>query len=261
VLGLASEGVGLLTTLEERIAILDAAGLDYYVILPFTNELSLMPADEYFRTVIVGAIHARHVVVGSGHAFGHGRRGNAESLQTMGEACGMSTTIVPELRVEGHKVSSSYIRALVTCGDVETARTFLGRPYSVEGKVEHGDGLGATFGIPTANVHRHDTRKLLPGTGVYIVRALVGGSAFPGVANIGSRPTVSDLPTIGLEVHFLGVDGDFYGQTVKVEFLQRLRSEQRFASVEELIEQMRSDIDDAKEYFNEHLTNKIIQPT
>jgi riboflavin kinase / FMN adenylyltransferase len=238
------EAVYLLTTVDERLRILEPLGLDLCLVLPFTRDLSLLEAKDFFRDVLFERIGARHIVVGEDHAFGRGRGGRIDELRRLGADAGVAVTVVPALEAEGGKLSSTAIRAALLAGDIPKANRLLGREYSFSGMVRRGDGLGQQLGFPTANVHLDSSKKLLPLPGVYAVSARLDARVLAGMMNIGRRPTVSDQGHISTEVHLFDFDEDLYGRTLEVRMLERIRDERKFSTRDDLIAQLR--LDDAR---------------
>ncbi len=242
-----------LTCLEHRLELFAAAGIEHTVVLEFDELLREMPAERFASEVLVEALGARAFVLGFDSKFGRDRRGTPELLRAMG----FEVTVVEQVVVEQHGVSSTAIREAVELGDLESARHMLGRPVSVLGKVVRGAALGRELGFPTANIDPH--HELEPPGGVYygwvrIVRDANGerpatSPRIRAVANIGSRPTVSPgLPERQrLEAHLLDFSGDLYGATLELQFLGRLRAEQRFPNVAALREQIAADVARARE--------------
>jgi len=249
VIGRKGEPTYLLTSIDERLALLQDTGLDACIVMPFTRDLSVLDASTFFQEYIVRRLHATQVVVGVDHAFGKGRAGNAEALQRLGKSQGVGVVVVSELLMNGVKVSSTAIRASIGKGDVARAHDFLGRPYSLSGIVVRGEGLGSKLGFPTANLELRASNKLLPSNGVYIVQVEIDGTRYDGIMNIGRRPTVSEQMHISLEVHIFTFSGDLYGMHLQVELLERLREEIRFDSPQQLTAQIQSDVDIARAYF------------
>lgn len=247
VIGRRGDPTYLLTTIEERIALLAHAGLDACLVLPFTRDLSILDAETFFEEYIVRKMHARHVVVGVDHAFGRGRSGSAPALQAFGEKRGVDVTVVGEMMLDGIKVSSTAIRKALTEGRVRQATRFLGRPYTMSGVVIRGERLGRSLGFPTANLELSAENKLLPKNGVYIVAVQIGDEIHDGIMNIGRRPTVSKQVHISVEVHIFITSGDLYGRKLHIALLDRLRDEIRFENREQLSAQIRTDITYAKE--------------
>jgi riboflavin kinase / FMN adenylyltransferase len=253
-----SDQVQLLTTIDERIRLLERIDLDVCLVIPFTRDLSLLQADEFFHQVLLGNIGLSHLVVGEDHAFGQGRTGKIAQLTSLAETAGVQLTVVPKLMLEGEKVSSTSIRKSLVNGEIEMANALLGRPYAFTGLVQRGDGLGRTLGFPTANVHVDHANKLIPGHGVYLTEVFIGAEKFTGMMNIGTRPTVAaggELTT--LEVHILDFDRNIYGMSVEVHLLKRIRSEQKFASLDELKTRLDLDRDSARRFVKEQETTKM----
>ena len=234
--------VPLLTTLDERAAVLAELGVERFVILPFTSELSRLSPEAYVEDVLVGDVGLREIVIGYDHRFGRARGGDRSTLERLGARLGFSVDVVPEHSEQGTTVSSSRIRALLTDrGDVAGAARLLGRPYSLAGTVVRGDQRGRTIGFPTANIRLDDDRKLVPRLGVYAVEASLEGRRVGGMMNIGRRPTFEADGATSIEVHLFNFEGDLYGQVLRASLLDRLRDERRFEGVEALAEQLRED--------------------
>jgi riboflavin kinase/FMN adenylyltransferase len=233
----------LLTTPAQKVALLTAAGV-HVVVQPFTREFAAIPAREFVRDYFVERLKVREVVIGHDYRFGYKRQGNIELLQQMGQALGFTVQVVWAVEVEDAVVSSSLIRAMLQLGKVREANRLLGRAYGVAGRVVAGKGRGAkVLGVPTANLVTEN--DLLPSCGIYAVWGIRDGKRLPGVANIGTCPTFGNQE-LTLEVHLLDFTGDLYGETLQVEFVVRLRDEQRFPSIEELAAQIRADMDKAR---------------
>ncbi|MEW5946283.1 MAG: bifunctional riboflavin kinase/FAD synthetase [bacterium] len=230
----------LLTTREEKEALLSGYGLDFACFVPFTVEFARTPAAEFIETTLAGRLKARRVVVGADIRFGHRREGSVPLLEEAGRRFGFEVEVVERVEAEGEAVSSTRIRALLEGGEVEAAAGLLGRDYVVTGEVVRGAGLGARLGIPTANIMTGPF-KLIPGSGVYAVRAGIEGGGSPGVMNIGVRPTVGGGETT-LEVHLMDFRGEIYGKRVTVSFVKRLRDEKKFPSLEKLKRQITRDM-------------------
>lgn len=232
-----------LTSLADRVRFLREAGAAKVVVVPFTRELSQTSAADFARA-LADRLHMRVLLGGPDLALGRGREGTPEVLSRLGQQLGFTVEVVPGLTVAGEDVRSSVIHRLLQEGNVEQARSLLGRPFAVSGPVVHGEGRGQTIGVPTANVAVSEGMTL-PANGVYAVRAEVNGRRYGGAANLGIRPTF-DGQTRSLEVHLFDFSGDVYGQPMRVEFISRLRPEQRFASVGELVQQIQTDLRQAR---------------
>jgi riboflavin kinase/FMN adenylyltransferase len=230
----------LLTTPEQKIDLLAAAGLEAVVVLPFNREFAALPAREFVQRYFLERLRVREVVVGHDYCFGQGREGNIDLLKEMGQQHGFTVQVVWAVEADGAVVSSSLIRALLRLGKVEEAARLLGRPYEVVGRVVPGKGRGGKLlGVPTANIR--PANELLPATGIYAVRVRRGADNLLGAANIGTSPTFEN-GEFSLEVHLLDFSGDLYAETLGVEFVARLREERRFPSIEALAAQIHADI-------------------
>jgi riboflavin kinase/FMN adenylyltransferase len=232
-----------LTTLEERLQLIAGTGVDLALVMAFTLELAGVEPETFVREVILGRLRAHEVVVGDNHTFGRGARGNAALLSAVGAPMGLVTHVVPPLLVDGVVVSSSEIRAVLREGDVGRAARYLGRPYSIAGRVSHGDGRGRTLGFPTANLEPE--RPLLLPRGVYACRADVDGGTHEAVVNVGVRPTFGDN-ALAIEAHLMDMAADLYGRSLQLRFMARLRGERKFAGVDELRAQIARDVEAAR---------------
>jgi riboflavin kinase/FMN adenylyltransferase len=239
----------LLTTLDERIPLLAAQGLDLLVIEPFTAALSRLRAAAFMERVC-DALPLRELWIGWDFVLGHDREGTPAVLRQIGARLGFSVHIIERLATDGPRLSSTAARHALLEGDIDTATTILGRPYHLAGRVVRGDRRGSTIGVPTANLAL-PAGRLVPANGVYVCRAQVAGAWRPAVTNIGVRPTFDGLRRT-VEAHLLEFDGDLYDQPLTLQFLARLRAEHRFASVAELVAQIRRDVVAAQAWFAAH---------
>ncbi|ADU51137.1 FMN adenylyltransferase; riboflavin kinase [Thermaerobacter marianensis DSM 12885] len=235
----------LLGTLEDRLALFAAAGIDRALVMRFDRHLAQTSAEDFARGVLAERLQARAVFVGYNFRFGRGGAGTPEDLERWGSRWGFWTHVVPPVRVGNQVVSSSRVRALLEAGQVEAAAEALGRLYSVAGRVVRGEGRGAGLGFPTANLELA-ANLVLPAPGVYAVWVRHGDALRPGVANLGRRPTFGG-GELRLEVHLLDGAADLYGQVLRVGFARRLREERRFAGPEELVSQIRRDVEAARD--------------
>jgi riboflavin kinase/FMN adenylyltransferase len=241
----------LLTTLDERADLLEAAGLDDLVVQPFTPAFAAWSSLDFVRRGLVEHLNVKRLVIGYDHHFGRNREGTFAHLQEFGPVYGFEVEEIPPHDVEAVRVSSTKIRAALETGDVALAAQWLTRPYFCSGVVAHGARLGRDLGFPTANVGSIDPDKLLPKDGVYAVwverlHPDYRGERLPGVANLGVRPTV-DGSLWQLEAHVLDVPVEnLYGQELRVHFVARLRDEHRFPDTEALKAQISRDADEAR---------------
>ncbi len=239
-----------LLTHKERRKLLEREGIRTVVECPFTPEIITMEAEDFIRKILADRLHAVHVVVGPDFHFGYGRRGDAHLLEQMGEELGFSVEVVPEVEYENEKISSTRIRNCVSEGNMEDASGMLGYPYFVTGQVIHGRHLGRTIGVPTANMIP-GKKKLLPPNGVYCTISKIGDKKYPGITNIGTKPTV-DGQFIGVETYLFSFDGDVYGETEEVRLLHFVRPEKKFDSLELLREQISQDHAVGEAYFRDN---------
>jgi riboflavin kinase / FMN adenylyltransferase len=230
----------LLTTGPERREFLAQTPLDYVLFLRFDRRLAEYSPEEFVRRVLIGRCGMRELVIGHDHGFGRGRSGDVETLRRLGRTDGFAVDVVPAVDVGDQHVSSSRIRRAVAGGDLETAARMLGRPYSVSGQVGQGERRGRLLGVPTINLTDVPPQKLLPPDGVYAVQVEWRGGRAGGMMNQGPRPTFEDGRR-SLEAHLFGFDGDLYGEWVRIEWVERLRDVKRFASVEQLQQQLERD--------------------
>ena len=232
--------VARLTRLRERVAFIQELGIvDVLLVHPFNTAFAQLPAETFIKRVLVDALHARHIVIGDDFRFGQGRQGDFALLKQLGARFDFSVQAAATWELDGERVSSTRIRRHLAERDVAGAARLLGRPFTLCGRVIHGDKRGRQLGFPTANVALH--RRLSPLRGVFAVTAtLPDGTVVDGVANVGTRPTV-DGQDARLEVHLFDFDRDIYGKLVRVAFLHPLRDEQKFNALEELIAQITKD--------------------
>ncbi|MFN2544343.1 MAG: bifunctional riboflavin kinase/FAD synthetase [Actinomycetota bacterium] len=231
----------LLTTLERKIALIEALGVDVLLVLQFTLEFSKTSPEDFVGRFLVESVHAAHVVLGANFRFGHRAQGDLAYLHESGPANGFTAEGVDLLEIHGRRVSSSSIRESLAAGDLDWPRTGLSRRFAVDGRVVRGAGRGTGLGWPTANLETHP-RIQLPAVGVYAGRALSSTGEHVAAINVGSNPTFGEEP-VHIEAFLLDYEGDLLGQDISIEFWQRLRDEVRFDSAEELSEQIADDVE------------------
>jgi riboflavin kinase / FMN adenylyltransferase len=249
----------LLNTFAVKRDLIAALGVSELVVIPFDREFASQEADDFAADVLARRLGAGHVSVGENFRFGRGAKGTAEFLRERPE---FETTVVPLVEVAGETVSSSHIRGLVAAGDVRAAAEFLGGPFVFEGEVVPGDRRGRDLGMPTANMVPDDA-LLAPGHGVYAALAdsdtlrahpaEPGAYGWPAAVSVGVRPTFETGRGLLVEAHLIGFEGDLYGQTMRLAFLERMRGEKRFDSVDALVEQMNRDVAQAEAICREAL--------
>ena len=235
----------LLTTTGTKAALAAQLGVEQLLAIPFTAELARQTPEQFCEEVLVGALDARRVAVGENFRFGRGASGDAESLRARKE---FETVVVPLVEHGGEPVSSSRIRELVSAGKVSAAADLLASPYRLVGDVMPGDARGRELGMPTVNLGL-PPESVIPAPGIYAGRAHgeTLGANVPAAISIGVRPTFEEAGDLRVEAHLIGYEGDLYGETVTLEFLERLRDEVKFDSADELVEQMRKDVQQTRE--------------
>ena len=242
-----------LTRFREKLQALLRFSVARVVCLRFDQALANMPAAAFIRRLLVEGLAVRYLVVGDDFRFGKGRTGDFAMLRAAGNEHGFQVAAMHTFNVDGMRVSSTRIREALAQDDLVTAEKLLGRPYRMCGRVVHGDERGRAIGFPTANIHLH--RDSSPVSGVYAVEVFgLDKEPLAGVANVGTRPTLGGTQS-RLEVHLFDVDSDIYGHYIHVDFLHKLRPEQRFASLEELVNQIRKDAMEARAFHEARRTN------
>jgi riboflavin kinase/FMN adenylyltransferase len=241
------EPVARLSSVREKLRGFDEAGMGQVLLLRFNRALTSMTAEDFIRRVLVDRLNAREVWVGADFRFGHKRSGDVAMLERVGPELGFTARTMPSVLLDGARVSATRVRMLLAAGEFSGAAPLLGRPFVIEGKVEYGKQLGRQLGYPTANIHLRDRSS--PVHGIFAVRVGLGESecSWPGVASLGVRPTVNEVPEPLLEVHLFDFEGDLYGQRMAVEFVAKLRDEQKFDDLDELTVQMAKDARQARE--------------
>ena len=245
----------LLCDLETKLELLAETGVDYAVVVEFTPEQAEVPAETFVRRILVDCLQAKVVVVGADFHFGKGRRGNVETLKSVGGELGYEVVglpLVKHLTGAGEVISSTSIRSALGDGDVEKAHRLLGRPFEARGIVTPGDRRGRTIGFPTANVPTTPDLQV-PSDGVYAAwYQRPDGAQYPAAVNVGKRPTFYEFAERSLiEAHLIGFRGDLYGERARIRFVRRLRGEQRFEDVDDLVAQLRKDVADAAKCLSE----------
>jgi riboflavin kinase/FMN adenylyltransferase len=239
-----SQDLKLLSTIEEKIEMLDRMQVDHLLIIPFTQEFSRLTSEEFINRILVEGIGTKRLVIGHDHRFGRNREGSFEHLRANAAQYGFEVEEIPRQDIEEIGVSSTRIRNALLEGNLPISKEYLGRPYSLKGKVVKGKQLGRTIGFPTANLHVPELYKLIPADGVYAVRAKLQDKFYQGMLNIGVRPTVDGVSR-SIEVHLFDFDQDIYDQVLTLYFEARIRPEQKFAGIEELKNQLSQDKEDS----------------
>ena len=236
----------LLTVGAEKLEVLAESGIDYLVVVPFTEQLRRYSAEQWFELVLVRRYRVRELLIGHDHGVGRGREGDVDVMRDLGARLGVEVDVVEAVTLpDGRAVSSTTIRRAVAGGDLHRAALGLGRPYAVGGHVVAGARRGRVLGFPTINLEPVSPRKLLPPEGVYAVRVQTPRGPFGGMMNLGPRPTFGDA-TVTLEAHLFDAEGDLYGAYVRLEFVERLRDTMRFPDADALRRQLARDEERAR---------------
>jgi riboflavin kinase/FMN adenylyltransferase len=237
-----------LTSLREKLELLQGYGVDRVQVCRFDRNLARMTPDEFIERILRRGLACRYLLIGDDFRFGARRAGDFAMLEQAAGRCGFEVEAMASFRLDGVRVSSTAVREALAAGDLDHARKLLGRDYAISGRVVAGDRLGRELGFPTANIRIRHNRP--PLWGIYAVQVHVPGRAvLPGVASLGTRPTVTSQGKPQLEVHLLDFDDDLYGSHMKVEFLAKFRDEERYADLDALKRQIAQDVENAKDYF------------
>lgn len=232
-----SQDLKLLSTIEEKIDLLEKFGVQHLLLIPFTREFSELSSDEFVQKILIKQIGTKKLVIGYDHRFGKNREGSFEYLQNNSLKFGIEIQEIPKQEIENLTISSTKIRESLSNGDIEVANELLGRHYSFNGIVVKGRQLGRTIGFPTANVQVSETYKLIPSNGVYAVKVFLRNAWYSGMMNIGNRPTVDGIGRTQ-EVNIFDFKDDIYGEKIKVELVSYIRKEIKFNNIESLKEQI-----------------------
>lgn len=237
-----------LTRFREKFLAIQAAGIDKLLVIHFDQAFANISKEDFVEKILIKKLSAKHVIIGDDFRFGKGREGDFLFLKKQGDENGFAVEAMPTLMLDQQRVSSTYVREALSNADHLLAEKLLGRPYSMQGRVVHGDKRGRMIGFPTANIYLH--RPVTAVVGVYAVRMHgLGSRPIEGVANVGIRPTVGGTRSL-LEVHLFDFDGDIYGKYVSVEFCKKIRDEKKFENFDLLREQIWKDAEEARGYFN-----------
>jgi len=244
--------IKLLNSINERAALLEKTGLDYLIIHPFSKEFSRLKALDFVRDILVNQLNTAKLIIGYDHHFGKNREGNIEQLTEYSQLYDFSVEEIPVQDVDEVAVSSTKIRKALANGALKTANKYLGNNFSLKGKVIKGKQLGGKIGFPTANLELSENYKLIPKKGVYVVKSIIEGNCTYGMMNIGNRPTINgDYESI--EAHFFKFNKNLYQKTITIELLYFLREEEKFDSVDGLVEQLKKDQKTALNYIDNNL--------
>lgn len=234
------KGLKLIHTSEEKKQLLQQLGVDLLVVQPFNEAFAQLTAEEFVSTILVEHLNVKKVIIGYDHRFGRNRTANIDDMRLFGEKYGFAVEEISVQEVDEVSVSSTKIREALNKGDVNTAEHYLGTPYSLTGRVVHGLKLGRILGYPTANIQVTEDYKLIPKDGVYAVYSYIDGRKVYGMMSIGKNPTIEGKGA-SIEVYFFDFNGDLYDQKLTIEFVQYLREEQKFATIDLLKKQLQDD--------------------
>lgn len=238
--------IQIITPLDKKLELIAAAGINHVVVVPFTKEFAELSAREYVSGFLVGQFKPSAIVIGYDHHFGNDRKGDINLLRELKDDYGFEVVEIPEQHIQNAAVSSTKVRNAIAAGEVVEAAQMLGRNYTLSGKVTKGAQLGRTIGYPTANIVPNHTEQIIPANGVYAVRVKYGSEIYKAMLNIGYRPTVSSEQKLHVEAHIFDFSGDIYNEQLELEFIERLRDEQKFSSVDMLKAQLDKDAEHAK---------------
>lgn len=234
--------IELLTSLNERKRLLKKAGIDHLIIIPFTKEFADLTYQDFFKSILIDKLNIKKLIVGHDHRFGKDRGGNYEKLVVFGQQNKIVVEKISALNDKNQSISSTKVREALSDGNVELASTFLGYKYRINGRVVKGKQLGRTLGFPTANVCPEVEAKLIPKSGVYVVKVKIDKTSYQGMLNIGNRPTVNNnKQNRTIEVHIFDFDSDIYDIDIELKFISRLRDELKFDSLDSLKTQLAKD--------------------
>ena len=234
---------------DKKAEIIESLGVDILVDIPFTKEIMELEAEDFVKDILIGILNVRLAVCGFNYNFGARGFGTSEILEIYGNKYGFETYEIPPFELDGHVISSSFIRLLISHGMVDRCARYMGRNYSVDGEVVVGNKLGKSLGFPTSNLNIDD-QMVTPPNGVYTTYCIYDGVKYPSITNVGNKPTVGDFEK-NIETHIFDFDKELYGKHITVEFLKKMRNEETFDSLEALSEQIVKDCEGAKAWFSE----------
>jgi len=249
-----TKDIRILSTLEEKLEIFRQSGIDFAFVINFTKDFSNTTAEDFYKSYLVDKIGLQELILGYDHMFGKNREGNIDTLKILSGKYGFNVDKVEEFKIHSEHISSTAIRKLIETGDVKKASGLLGRNYSLSGKVVEGKKLGREIGFPTANIELSDESKLIPSNGIYAVEVETNDKERHfGMMSIGLNPTIAADDKIKLEVNIFDFDKDIYGENIKVSFIEYLRDEKKFNSLEDLKKQIEADGDNVRGILKKNL--------
>jgi riboflavin kinase/FMN adenylyltransferase len=235
------ETLRFLTTLEEKQNLIAENGIDILLILDFTPKLASQPAREFVQDLLINKLNVSSIVIGYNHVFGHRGQGDFQLLKEMESAGNFKTFQVDPIKFDGINISSTKIRAALEQGNLAFANHMLGRPYEISGTIEGGKQIGRSIGYPTANISPVEPLKQIPGDGVYAVWVDYNGISYPSMLNIGKKPTLNDNSNRTIEAHIIGFNQNIYNEQITVRFIDKIREEEKFPSLDHLKKQLAKD--------------------
>jgi len=241
ILGKDADDLKLINTIEEKIELLEKYGVDHLVILPFTQEFSQLSPEEFIQKIYIKGIGTQKLIIGYDHRFGKNRAGSLEYLQSNIDQYPFSVEEISRQDIDEVGVSSTRIRNALLAGEINTANQYLGHHYTLQGEVMHGDKIGRTLGFPTANLSVAESYKLIPADGIYAITAQVKEKSYKGMLYIGTRPTISKQVQRRIEVNLFDFEEDIYGEQMRIWFIEKIRDDQKFESLEVMKEQLKED--------------------
>lgn len=251
----------LLNTINEKVALLEKNHIDYVVVVPFTKEFSEQTPESYIQNFLVERFSPKYIVIGYDHHFGKDRSGNIDYLRKYEQSANFKIIEIEKQEVEDIAVSSTKIRKALELGDIQTANHLLGHPYTLSGTVVKGRGIGKSLGFPTANIEVNTEHKLIPLSGIYAVKVIFNKKAFDALLYIGNRPTIPLYTDLTIEVHILDFDKEIYGDKLTVEFIDFIRKDIEFGTLEKLREQMKKDELKAREILKKKFSHQPVDPS
>jgi riboflavin kinase/FMN adenylyltransferase len=240
-----SKDLKLISTIGEKISLLESFGLQHLVITPFSRNFASMEAEDYVKEILIQKFHPKVIVIGYDHRFGKERKGDIHLLRKIAPEWGFEVEEISVQTIDEISVSSTKVRNALLSGDIVTANQLLAHPFTLSGEVVHGDKIGRTLGFPTANIHISDPHKLIPPPGVYAAWVDVHSNRYQGALSIGYRPTVTEKGELRVEVFIRDFNKDIYGQQVRLILIEKIRDDQKFESLDALIHQMHQDVQEA----------------
>ena len=239
----------LITTIDEKISLLENYGIDHFVICPFSKEFSDLPAEYYIKDVLVKHFLPKKIVIGYDHRFGKGRTGNIDMLRNLAKDFDYEVEEISKQTIDDISVSSTKVRRALTEGNIEEANQLMAHPFSISGKVISGEKIGRTLGFPTANIEIDSTNKLIPPNGVYAIQTKINGAQYNGLLSIGNKPTFGKYDNQFVEAYLIDFDQNIYGQKIEVTLIGKIRNEAKFSSADELVTKMNDDLLFSQEHF------------